>query len=277
MLLLNNVPVTYFKFPAGEIQVTGIDALKSEVNILQWIPTCADDILLLQLTCNALNQCVETVNILQCLYLPYSRQDRVCNKGEALSLEVICKILDDLDFASIIFWDLHNEVKTFKYFKKTTVVNIERFHIMLGLNLQELFSHEDLRLCAPDFGASFDTYRLSDHYDLLTPIRFMKKRDTKTGEIIEYELSCDGMDLDTQYLVVDDICDGGRTFIECAKRLREHTEKNLYLYVTHGIFSNGLEELLRYYKHIYCHHVLDNAKYKSFDRLTIMREFNHGI
>jgi ribose-phosphate pyrophosphokinase len=43
------------------------------------------------------------------------------------------------------------------------------------------------------------------------------------------------------FLIVDDICDGGRTFIELAKVLRPWTTGKIYLYVTHGIFSNGLD------------------------------------
>ena len=33
-----------------------------------------------------------------------------------------------------------------------------------------------------------------------------------------------------------DICDGGRTFIELAKVLKDNGAKRVTLYVTHGIF-----------------------------------------
>jgi ribose-phosphate pyrophosphokinase len=45
------------------------------------------------------------------------------------------------------------------------------------------------------------------------------------------------------FLIVDDICDGGRTFIELAKVLRPLTSGQVKLYVTHGIFSAGFEAL----------------------------------
>ena len=41
-------------------------------------------------------------------------------------------------------------------------------------------------------------------------------------------------------LIVDDICDGGATFVGLAKELRAAGAKKVYLYVTHGIFSKGL-------------------------------------
>lgn len=49
-------------------------------------------------------------------------------------------------------------------------------------------------------------------------------------------------------LIVDDICDGGATFLKIAKEL---PNTNLYLYVTHGIFSKGLGDLSRYFIKIF--------------------------
>ena len=44
-------------------------------------------------------------------------------------------------------------------------------------------------------------------------------------------------------LIIDDICDGGMTFKLTAERLKELGAKEVHLYVTHGIFSKGLETL----------------------------------
>ncbi|MAX71916.1 MAG: hypothetical protein CMC76_12600 [Flavobacteriaceae bacterium] len=52
-------------------------------------------------------------------------------------------------------------------------------------------------------------------------------------------------------LIVDDICDGGGTFIGLAKELKKHNAGNLYLAVSHGIFSKGLEELNQYFTKIF--------------------------
>ena len=54
-------------------------------------------------------------------------------------------------------------------------------------------------------------------------------------------------------LIVDDICDGGATFIELGKLLKEHYPNNtLFLVVTHGFFTKGLSELAKYYDGILC-------------------------
>jgi ribose-phosphate pyrophosphokinase len=48
---------------------------------------------------------------------------------------------------------------------------------------------------------------------------------------------------DKHVIIVDDICDGGRTFIELAKVLKSNKVKNITLFVTHGIFSKGVDAL----------------------------------
>jgi ribose-phosphate pyrophosphokinase len=68
-------------------------------------------------------------------------------------------------------------------------------------------------------------------------------------------------DADKDVFIIDDICDGGRTFIEIAKAVNEvrklsssvkpeHYGKN-YLIVTHGIFSAGFGQLAEYFEGIY--------------------------
>ena len=68
-------------------------------------------------------------------------------------------------------------------------------------------------------------------------------------------------DADKDIFIIDDICDGGRTFIEIAKAVNivrdfsssvtpEQYGKN-YLIVTHGIFSAGFDFLAQYFDGIY--------------------------
>ncbi len=52
-------------------------------------------------------------------------------------------------------------------------------------------------------------------------------------------------------VIVDDICDGGRTFIELAKTLKEGGAQRVVLYVTHGIFSKGIYPLEKYIDEVY--------------------------
>ena len=60
-------------------------------------------------------------------------------------------------------------------------------------------------------------------------------------------------------VIVDDICDGGATFINIAKEVKnqyknvdKHCQGKIYLIVTHGIFSKGFKELSKYFDGVYC-------------------------
>lgn len=275
MLLLNDLPIKVFRFPGGELQVK-VDTLKSERAVLTWKPSSSDDILQLLLTVNALHHQGCRDIMVDCLYLPYARQDRVCSHGEAFSLEVIVNLLDSLEVSAIRFWDIHNSDLTFDLFKNTNVYETEIHDIFASYSLLDHFDLSNLILCAPDKGAREKVDKIVNDFELGSAIHFEKNRCSDTGQILgikpnKYNRDFDGYNI----LVVDDICDGGRTFIEVAKELRQRTAENLYLYVTHGIFSKGLEELYQYYKHIFCHHVLDSATFQTGGNLTIMREFPH--
>lgn len=74
-----------------------------------------------------------------------------------------------------------------------------------------------------------------------------KVRDVDTGKVRNYNFK-QGYDQhlikDARCLMIDDICDGGATFIRCADVINFATKPaSLDLYVTHGIFSRGQEIL----------------------------------
>jgi ribose-phosphate pyrophosphokinase len=50
---------------------------------------------------------------------------------------------------------------------------------------------------------------------------------------------------------VDDICDGGGTFIGLVDALKKKNAGDLYLAVSHGIFSKGFDELTGSFKTIF--------------------------
>ena len=92
-------------------------------------------------------------------------------------------------------------------------------------------------LISPDKGASLKTKAIGKLYDI--PVIYCNKaRDSSNGFIVYDEVNCIEI-RDKSVLIVDDLCDGGMTFILLAKMLRKSSPKSLSLYVTHGIFSKG--------------------------------------
>jgi ribose-phosphate pyrophosphokinase len=276
MLLLNNRPIDHFIFPGGEIQVRLPEKIDSERVILTWKPINASEIMFLQLVVNALNHAGITDIDLDVLYLPYARQDRVCQPGQALSLEVICEVLNQLEVKFMRFWDVHNPDVMYEHISDFRMSNISDESIFKRYKILDNFDLDNTIICAPDKGARGKAEDIASLLEVGFAIHFDKVRCAVNGAITGIKPNEHNSDIaGWEVLVVDDICDGGRTFIEVAKELRLTTGENLYLYVTHGIFSKGLDELLEYYTHIYCHHVLHDDKFQSNDRLTILREFPH--
>lgn len=94
----------------------------------------------------------------------------------------------------------------------------------------------------PDKG-SLTRYNLEDFG--VPVLHATKHRDPETGRLSQFTVPA----LMPRVLIVDDICDGGGTFLGLADAIDFRTE--LYLYVTHGIFSKGVHELYKRFKAIY--------------------------
>lgn len=276
MLLLNNKQVDYFYFSAGEIQVQLPENINEERAILTWKPTTASDIMLLLLTVNALHEMYIHDIDLSVLYLPYARQDRVCNSGEAFSLKVIINLLLSLEFTTIRLYDVHNFKVTDDLVNGASIWHWEARDIFSRYELLNDFNLPNLKLCAPDKGARKRVDDIVTRFGLDDPVYLTKHRNTSNGFISDISFNAKNPDIKScNVLVVDDICDGGATFIMAAEELKKHGADKLYLYVTHGIFSKGLEQLLKHYEHIYCHHVLDERKFKNNTNFTVLRRLLH--
>jgi hypothetical protein len=84
----------------------------------------------------------------------------------------------------------------------------------------------------------------------------VKERDQVTGQIIRHEAP--PIPAGQTVLVVDDLCDGGRTFLEVADFIPDSKKRDLY--VTHGVFSgNAVERLLGAYDRIWVSNSLPSA------------------
>ena len=248
-------PVTYkkMKFSGGEIHVT----LEGDVSYSQSFSILAhlyssDDIFELLLLVDALRRARSLVPIYLILpYLPYARQDRVCNPGEALSLRVFCDLINSMKFRSVEVWDVHSDVSLALLDRVENVSSLKWLKCIDGLR------ENSYVLVAPDAGSIKKVYQLSQ--ELRLPfITARKIRDIRTGEIIETKVDAEPMH-SKNFLIVDDICDGGRTFIELSRRLKVLSTRCIDLYVTHGIFSKGLGVFDGRIDRIYCPHVWPNV------------------
>lgn len=248
-----------FTFSGGEPHIK-IDAnidITEEVIITHRLNSF-NDLGLLCLAVDALNRMDAKISKLVIPYFPSARQDRVMIKGEPLSVKVYADIINNLHFKKVVVLDAHSEVTPALLNNCDAVSN----HKFIKQVIEKI--GKDVLLISPDGGALKKIYKVSEFLGGVEVIECSKSRDVKTGKLTGFKVYADDL-AGQDCLVVDDICDGGGTFIGLAKELKNKNAGKLYIAVTHGIFNKGMDELKECYTHIY---TTDSVKELSHECLT---------
>ena len=234
------------KFSGGEIQVkfAGVRPSRYPPLTIRADLTSSDSVMELLLVTDALRRWTQDDSHIRliCPYLPYARQDRVMEPGESLALRVMCDLINSLKFESVQVWDVHSDVAL------ALLDRVENVPAQSFVQMASIWSTHPI-LVAPDAGAIKKVSKLAGGYRM-DMVRADKMRSTVDGSITGTKVYSETIG-DRDFLIVDDICDGGRTFIELAKELRPLTTGKIYLYVTHGIFSRGLDVFAGLIDHIF--------------------------
>lgn len=185
-------------------------------------------------------------------YFPAARQDRVMIAGEPLSVKVYADILNSLKLNKITVFDAHSEVTSALLDNCEVIPN----HYFIAQVLKKIGN--DVKLISPDGGALKKIYKVSEYLGGIDVVECSKSRDVKTGKLSGFKVYDDnlqGMDC----LIVDDICDGGGTFIGLAEELKKKNAGKLYLAVSHGIFNKGFESMKAFEK------IFTTDSFREFD------------
>lgn len=176
-----------------------------------------------------------------CKYFPFARQDRMCNIGESFSLQAIAQIINMLDFERITVWDPHSDVLAGMF--PAGVLDVIPQHELVVDTITGIYLFD--LIIAPDAGAVKKASKLANW--LNRPLAVATKvRNTSNGSILGVSIKAD-FENAKRILVVDDICDGGATFIALGECIRKKYFGLLALFTTHAIYSKGKEELAKYY------------------------------
>ncbi|BDD02634.1 ribose-phosphate diphosphokinase [Aureibacter tunicatorum] len=178
-------------------------------------------------------------------YFPGARQDRVASSGEALTAKVYADLINAQNFDTVTIFDAHSDVSPALI---NNCVNLDNSDFIRTV-IEDI--DEELTLIAPDSGASKKIHHLAEKLAITDVIECSKSRNPDTRELSEFKVYADDL-AGKPCLVVDDICDGGRTFIGIAKALKKKNAGKIYLAVSHGIFSWGFDELNKYFEKIFC-------------------------
>ena len=269
-----NITFGSMTFNGGEehIKLDAFWRFRKEIVITAKLRSSKEIIQLAMITDALRNQGAKNI-FLNLPYVPYGRQDRVCNWGEAFSLRVFCDLLNSLNFDRVTIVDPHSDVtpaliRNCEVVKMLTIV--DKFLAPMPMTPDTKLCPTETLPVSPDAGANKKVFEISQ-YCQKPMIRADKLRDVSNGEIKETIVFADNLN-GQAVTIYDDICDGGRTFIELAKVLKAKGAKTVVLFVTHGIFSKGVQCLFDAgIDHIYTTDSLALPTTFHNDKVTILK------
>lgn len=182
------------------------------------------------------------IDILYINYLLAARCDRKFSDGEALDLKIVTNFINGLKFRQVIVLKPHSDVSLALLDNATSRTKTSELFIAC-LELNRLASYS---IISPDAGASKWIEKELGRTDI---IQCSKDRDILSGEIKGIKIPEQPRE---NCIIVDDLCDGGATFINIAKQLKSIGVANVYLVVNHGIFSKGFDVFTGLVDKIYC-------------------------
>lgn len=213
--------------------------------------------------------------ILKLPYLPHGRADRVFEVGNPHPLKQFLLTISKY-FDKIYLTDPHSEYYKKHFFRWEEIVEVIPQHQCFIETVGKDIQSGDI-MVSPDKGAQDKVYRLQQSLDVRVIATHLiiaaKERDPNTGRILETRLPEVVPKLEGKTCwIVDDICDGGGTFIPLAEKLKKAGASKVNLYVTHGIFAKGLDLFNGFIDNIYCYQTI-----ATYVNKTDIDNFNKGI
>lgn len=175
-------------------------------------------------------------------YFPAARQDRR-QQGTAFTLKIYADALRTIKLDFVLGFDPHSgqsrfylsdEIKPSDVFKQS------------GINAGDYVA-----VICPDKGAIHRTEQFAKEIGIKDILYCEKNRDPGTGKLSNFVVP--PLEKCGRYLMVDDIIDGGGTFIAEADEIAKNSNGRKYqidLWASHSIFSKGIDKLLEKFDRI---------------------------
>lgn len=223
-------------FPDGEkhLKINKLDR-KDTVEIICRITNSDELFLLMQLSDILNRQCV-SVDKITIPYLMTMRCDRLFSFEQPFSLKIVSNVINSFHAKQVVIIEPHSNT-CLDLIKNSKAENI------IGK-----LPDDDFIYCLPDKGAAL---RYGSNGFIHKPIICTKKRDVETGKLTGFEIEELGDYKEgSKIVVIDDLCDGGGTFIGIANKLRELNPQKLILSVTHAVQREGIEKVSSVYDNV---------------------------
>jgi len=226
-------------YPDGQIGVKILDI--ASPFIIQERINSYEDLFFIKSIVEALNNAwIEDIHlVIPCLF--GQRSDRRFSSTSSFDLKIIAEFINSCHFTSVNIFDPHSDVALAlinNSYKRSSLEFVSRV-------ISEV--EQNVVLISPDAGAYKKVFEYGK--DLGLEVVAGVKHRSLNGEV---DLKFIGDVNKKNCLIVDDLCDGGYTFIQLSRALRAQGADKVYLYVSHAYFSKGVEVMLDHINHIFC-------------------------
>ena len=195
------------------------------------------------------------------LYIPYcvgGRSDRKFQDGGINYIkQVIAPIINSQGYEKVTIMDPHSDVleACINNFEKVDNLRVVQDSLIKHWTSDGKIISDMSKIVflSPDSGALKKVHKVADNFQSKYDVVVCTKHRDLNGKLSKTTVPLTDEMLDKDLFIVDDICDGGGTFINIARIIKENEQfkGRIYLIVTHGIFSKGFEDLGEYFNGIY--------------------------
>ena len=240
----SEVKYSISRFPDGEVQITlGEFSRKDEMDVKCRI-TSAEELFILMQVADILRRHGMRFSI-SIYYLMGMRMDRVMDFNRPFTLRMVVDILDSLCATSIAIFCPHSKVTT-QLFRKTEVVSLEPVQWMD----EQKYFWDECQVVLPDAGAAERYFGGNVPPGIIVG---EKVRDVETGKILSIKVkNPEAIDGRWPLIMIDDLCDGGGTFVGLAKAIHEvKPDAIINIAVSHMVNPKGIENLSKNFNHVF--------------------------
>lgn len=164
-------------------------------------------------------------------YYGYARQDRKAKPRQPITSKLVANLLQVAGANRVITFDLH-AAQIQGYFD-IPIDDLTAVPMIGSYFASKNFPQDGVVVVSPDHGGVVRARRLADILD--APIAIIDKRRPKPNMVEAQNVIGD---VDGKIcIVVDDICDTAGTLCAGCQILKDHGAKEVYVGITHGIFS----------------------------------------
>ncbi|MBO4358378.1 MAG: ribose-phosphate pyrophosphokinase [Erysipelotrichaceae bacterium] len=165
-------------------------------------------------------------------YFGYARQDRKAMPRQPITAKLVASMLETAGANRVVTFDLH--AAQIQGFFSCPVDDLTTVPMMGQYFRRKNFNVDDTVVVSPDHGGVKRARTLAEMIGC--PLAIIDKRRPRANEVEACNVIGDVANKDA--IIVDDICDTGGSLLAAADILRDHGAKDIYVCVTHGLFSN---------------------------------------